>query len=115
MENDQIVETAEDDEHEDSEEDEDDDDDDDEDEVCLSKSKIIFLEKSLSVRMSVCLSVCLSRLSRPVPSRPPKKVTETENFAKQRCQIYFKVEKKIFRVIAQNALQQEWGNFPFAN
>ena len=37
VENDQIVETAEDDEHEDSEEDEDDDDDDDEDEVCLSK------------------------------------------------------------------------------
>ena len=37
-------------------------------------SKIIFPEKSLSVRMSVCLSVCLSVPS--VPSRPipsPKK------------------------------------------
>ena len=32
-------------------------------------SKIIFPEKSLSVRMSVCLFVCLSRLSRPVPEK----------------------------------------------
>ena len=47
-------------------------------------SKIIFPEKSLSVRMSVC-PVCR------VPSRPPKKVAE---FAKQSCQIYFKGDKK---------------------
>ena len=46
-------------------------------------SKIIFSEKSLSVHMSVCLSVC------PVPSRTRKKVAETENFAKQSCQISF--------------------------
>ena len=51
-------------------------------------SKIIFPEKSLSVRMFVCLSVP------SVPSRPRKKVTETENFAKQSCQIYFKGDKK---------------------
>ena len=57
------------------------------------KSKIIFSEKSLSVRMSVCLFVCPVC---PVPSRPPKKVTETENFAKQSCQIYFKGDTKIF-------------------
>ena len=57
-------------------------------------SKIIFSEKSLSVHMSVCLSVCLSVCPVcPVPSRPPKKVTETENFAKQSCQIYFKGDK----------------------
>ena len=43
---------------------------------------------SLSVHMSVC--VCLSVsvfLSHPIL----KKVTETENFAKQSCQMYFKV------------------------
>ena len=40
--------------------------------------------------------VCLSHLSHPVPSRPPKKVAETENFARQGCQIYFKGDKKTF-------------------
>ena len=45
----------------------------------------------MSVCLSFCLFVCLSRLSHPVPS--PKKVTETENFAKQSCQIYFKGDK----------------------
>merc|ERR1711973_1078875 len=68
-----------------------------------TESKIIFPEKSLSVRTSVCLSICLSVclfvcLSVcpvcPVPS--PKKVAETENFAKESCQIYFKGDKKIF-------------------
>ena len=49
-------------------------------------SKIIFSEKILSVHMSAS----------PVPSHPPKKVTEIENFAKQSCQIYFKGDKKIF-------------------
>ena len=44
--------------------------------------------------MSVCLSVCLFVCPVcPVLSRPPKKVTETENFAKQSCQIYFKGDK----------------------
>ena len=37
--------------------------------------------------MSVCLSVP------SVPSRPLKKVTETETFAKKSCQIYFKGDK----------------------
>ena len=45
--------------------------------------------------MSVCLSVCLFVCPVcPVPSRPRKKVAETENFAKQSCQIYFKGDKK---------------------
>ena len=57
--------------------------------VCVP-SKIIFPEKSLSVRMSVCLSVP------SVPSRPvsPKKVAETEIFVKKSCQMYFKGDKK---------------------
>ena len=48
-------------------------------------SKIIFSEKSLSVHMSV-------RPSRPrhVPVTSPQKVAETENFAKQSCQIHFR-------------------------
>ena len=44
--------------------------------------------------MSVCLSICLSVPS--VPSRPSKITAETENFAKQSCQIYFKGDKKTF-------------------
>ena len=48
----------------------------------------------MSVCLFVCLFVCLSVPS--VPSRPPKKVAETENFAKQSCQIYFKGDIKVF-------------------
>ena len=47
-------------------------------------STITYYEKIISVHMSVT--------SCPVP----KKVTETENFAKQCCQIYFKGDKKMF-------------------
>ena len=44
----------------------------------------------MSVRPCVCPSV------RPVPSH--KKVTETENFTEQSCQMYFKGDKNTFRV-----------------
>ena len=56
-------------------------------------SKILFSEKSLSVPMSVCPSV---HPSRPVPSQ--KKVTETENFTEQSCQMYLKGDKNTFRI-----------------
>ena len=65
-------------------------------------SKIIFSEKSLSVHMSVCPSVCPSRpvLSRPRPCPcPPQKVIETENFAKQSCQIHYKGDKTTSKVM----------------
>ena len=61
----------------------------------LYLSKIIFSEKSLSVHMSVRLFVCHVP-SRPVPSQ--KKVTKTENFTEQSCQMYFKGDKNTFRV-----------------
>ena len=59
-------------------------------------SKIIFSQKSLSVHIFVRLSVCPSR---PIPSPSPKKVIETENFAKQSCQIHYKGDKNTSRVM----------------
>ena len=53
------------------------------DSLVVYSSKIIFSEKSLSVPISV----------RPVP-----KVTETENFIEQSCQMYFKGDKNTFRI-----------------
>ena len=61
-------------------------------ELIIRTSKIIFSKKFCP---SICLSVCLVCPVCPVPSRPPKKVAETENFAKQSGQIYFKGDKKL--------------------
>ena len=58
-----------------------------------SASKMIFSEKRLSLCLSVRLSVRLS-----VPSRHKKKVTKTENFTEQSCQMYFKGDKNTFRI-----------------
>ena len=50
---------------------------------------MIFSKKSLSVYMSVP-----SLLVRSIP----KNVSETENFTKESCQVYFKCDKNVFRV-----------------
>ena len=62
-----------------------------------AQSRIIFSEKSLSVPIPcVRVSVCPSR---PVPSRPvTKKVTKTENFTEQSCQMYSNGDKNTFRI-----------------
>ena len=50
--------------------------------------------------MSVCPFVCPSRpVPSPSPSLSPKKVIETENFAKQSCQIHYKGDKNTSRVM----------------
>ena len=64
--------------------------------------EMTFSERSLSVHMSVRPSVCpFVRLSIcpscPIPSSP-KKITETENIAKQSCYISSKGKRNAFKV-----------------
>ena len=59
-----------------------------------------FTAQPRKVCLSKCVSVCPSV---PVLSHP-KKVTETDNFAKQSYQMYIKVNKIRFRVLSLSAL-----------